>query len=478
MALTRRAFLAGLLASGTAVRAERRVPAAGELSSALGFPDGRREWHGDSSVGAQQRGRVPIRGRDPDDRLRTPIVQPGTRLDWARAGETLRRRCPDLKRHFLFEYYAWYETIPWRHWNEADRRPPDDIASNYMPLLGPYDSGSQAVIERHARWIADAGAGAISLSWWGPGSRPDQLVPLIMDVMRDHGIHVAFHLEPYADQHGRTYASDVLYLLKQYGERRRWDNLLLLENADGKVGPVFKSFRTLLTPEVTDCHGIVYPVPDYTDDGRWRQQTDFLRRELGADFDHITVLADSLDVARTTSAGFDGIAIYDNYVRPDTWRSVAGWCKDAGLVFSFNINPGFDGVALRSWDPESCYRPPRFEPDDGALDWSSARARDQARQLSEGRILESAETTLALQTDSALSNSVKGFFLVYINSFNEWHEGHQLEPMKDYAALSPAERPVGYRNPHAGTYRLDYLRALLGRLKQAVSPVAEARRLA
>lgn len=50
---------------------------------------------------------------------------------------------------------------------------------------------------------------------------------------------------------------------------------------------------------------------------------------------------------------------------------------------------------------------------------------------------------------------------MYVNSFNEWHEGHAFEPMKDAADLAPEERVHGYRNPQRGDYRLATLRALL-----------------
>ncbi len=62
---------------------------------------------------------------------------------------------PTSAQHFAFEYYPWYRTDPWRHWDQWDRRPPLDIAATSMPLLGPYDSRDARVLERHARWIAD-----------------------------------------------------------------------------------------------------------------------------------------------------------------------------------------------------------------------------------------------------------------------------------------------------------------------------------
>ena len=53
-----------------------------------------------------------------------------------------------------------------------------------------------------------------------------------------------------------------------------------------------------------------------------------------------------------------------------------------------------------------------------------------------------------------------GFFMVYINSFNEWHEGTAFEPTRDYRTLSPTERET-YHNSLDGDYRIDALSELL-----------------
>jgi len=368
---------------------------------------------------------------------------------------------PDLPRHFVFEYYPWYESSPWIHWNESERMPPIDIASNYVPRLGPYDSRSTAVLEQHARWINSVGSGAINVSWWGRDSEIDRLVPSLMDVMAAHDIQVTFHLEPYSNHHALDYARDIQYLITEYGDRRHWDAFLLLGDANGAVGPVFKSFRTILPPDTTDCHGVQSAVTDYAPREIWRQQTDRVRQTFASTFDRITLLADSLDFAATSAAGFDGIAIYDNFVEPDSWAGHARNCTANGLLFSFNINPGFDAIAARHVDPGSCYRPPDFEPGRAHYDWSSTADRERAQQASRDRIAESFRTTVSLQTNPQLTNSRRGFFLTYINSFNEWHEGHQFEPMKDRVALSADEIAVGYHNPGDGSYRLDTLRALL-----------------
>src|SRR5437764_8618969 len=238
----------------------------------------------------------------------------------------LAERYSDLRRHFVFEYYPWYRTDPWEHWPEGGHHPPADFGANFVPALGLYDSRSTAVMEQHARWIAEAGVGAIDVSWWGPDSNVNEVIPPLMDVMAAHDIQVTFYIEPYTDAHAQNYARDLLYLVKTYGDRRHWDCFLLHEDENGKVGPVFKSFRTILPAAGTDCHGVTRPVGDYAADNVWRRQTDAIREILRGDFDRLTLLADSLAVDRTQAAGLAGIALFDNYVSPETWRQHAVDC--------------------------------------------------------------------------------------------------------------------------------------------------------
>jgi len=374
---------------------------------------------------------------------------------------SLARRFSDLRRHFIFDFYPWYTGPPgYVHWDYLGRRPPLDLSSNYVPRLGPYDSRDRAVLERQARWIAESGAGAIALSWWGPGDPTDAAVHDIMDVMAAHDVKVTFCQEPYRNDRGRLFARDVLYLLREYGDRRGFDALLLLKNAAGREGPLFKGFSCILPETTTDCHGVTRPMPGFTPDGLWREQTDAVRQALLGTFDHVTLLADSLIFDRAVACGFDGIAIFDNYMDPARYAGHASAASAAGLVFSFNVNPGFDAVVDRDVAPGSCYTPPAFAPPaSAALDWTRAEERERAAELSRQRIASAFEATLRVQTDPALSNFVRGFFLVYINSFNEWHEGHSFEPMKDAAALTDEERALGYHNPADGAYRLDALRA-------------------
>jgi hypothetical protein len=400
-----------------------------------------------------------------------PVLEPAQ----APSPPSFLTRFPDLRRHFVFEYYPWYGTRPVRHWDQWDRAPPDDIAANHYPALGPYDSLDTAVLEQHARWIVETGAGAVNLSWWGPGSFEDRSVHRVMDVMRAHDLKVAFHLEPYEDDRSERFDQDVLYLLREYGEKRRFDAFLLLKDAEGREGPVFKGFRMILPRESTDCHGKTSPVPDYTPDDRWRAKIETLRSVLRGDFARLTFLADSLDFRRAPAAGFDGIAVYDNFVPPSAYPQLAEQASAAGLAFSFNVNPGYDAIEPRYVEPDSCYSPaPFLPPHSFLLDFTTVPGRELAAALARQRIQDSWEATLLVQTDLRLADAERGFFLVYVTSFNEWHEGHAFEPMRDWDALLPAQKALAYHNPGDGAYRAQALAALLRPLLDRPSPAAVA----
>ena len=385
---------------------------------------------------------------------------------WEAVRRRLHDRFPDLRRRFVFEYYPWYSTAPVRHWDQWGRNPPTDLASNTVPLLGAYDSRSTPVIEQHARWIAESGVGVVDLSWWGPGSFSDRAVSKVMDVMAAHDIHVTFHLEPYAPERAERLPADVDFLLREYGERRRWDCFFLHRGADGAEGPVFKLFDTTLPERQTDCRGVVSDFPGYVPDGAWRRVTDQVRERLRGRFAAATLLSSGGDPERVRRSGFDGTADYSATTPPERWPGQALAATQAGGVFSFAVSPGWDEIERRHVEPDSCYAPRPFHPRTRALDWSAPADRELARRLAEQRIRDTLQMSVLLQTHPWFSSARAGFFLTYVTSFNEWHEGTSFEPMKDAAALTPAERAVGYHNPQDGRYRLNRLKELLARLLQ------------
>ena len=221
---------------------------------------------------------------------------------------------------------------------------------------------------------------------------------------------------------------------------------------------------------------MTHAVPDYVPDDEWRRQTDRIRNTLKGDFDHVTLLADTLAHSRGREAGFDGVAIYDNFIVPASYPGHAAAATRTDLLYSFNVNPGYDGIEPRRVE-DPCYKPVPFAPPAEGLDFTRPADRERAAALSADRVRESFTSALGVQVDPALYNARRGFLLVYLNSFNEWHEGHQFEPMKDAAELRSDERAFPYHNPERGDYRLGLLRTLM-RESLAPAEVSGGRRLA
>jgi hypothetical protein len=277
--------------------------------------------------------------------------------------------------------------------------------------------------------------------------------------MRDHGLKVTFHLEPYDNNRIDSYASDIQYLVTEYGDKRHWDCQLLLRSADGKEGPVFKAFATIQPRLSTDCHGQTAPVAMWRPNDVWHRQTDTVRETLRRHFDSMWLLSDFPVADPVLATGFDGAAPYGAF-DPQEWPQRARAFSEINLTFSPSIGTGFDAIAERNVPADSCYRPPAFVPP-AIINWTSADDRDKAARLALWQIEASTRTSLSVQTDATLRNARTGFFIVYIATFNEWHEGTSFEPMKNRAALLPQELPSGYHNPSDGRYRLDYLKPRL-----------------
>ncbi len=86
-------------------------------------------------------------------------------------------------------YYPWYGNSPWRHWNDLGHSPPTTWASMYLPDDGSnvynpsaelYSSTSTITVNRHLSWMNDARFDFALVSWWGQGSYEDAALRLML----------------------------------------------------------------------------------------------------------------------------------------------------------------------------------------------------------------------------------------------------------------------------------------------------------
>jgi len=295
-------------------------------------------------------------------------------------------------------YYPWYRNPQvdntWEHWEGGGFHPPLDIASDYYPKLGAYSSLDPAVVAQHFAWLRQAGVGVIVTSWWGQQSNEDRVVPLLLEMGERYGIKVAFHLEPYVGRNADTLLSDVKYIYQRYGTHPAFFRATTTSrwSPDNRPKGLFflwsSSFMDLEKPAVEASY--------------WRETIDAIH----ALPDGGLIIADVTDSAWIDGGRFDGLYSYAvlQFDKDEAYSWARSLPRDAWYIPG--VNPGFSAVRIK-------------------YDVSTYVPREDG-------------TAYAERWQAALDTGVDPA-LVAITSFNEWHEGTQIEP-----AAAGATNSLGY----------------------------------
>ena len=306
-------------------------------------------------------------------------------------------------------YYAWYgnpehdgKYVHWNHrflphWNpdiakryrKGSHTPPDDIGSNFYPALGPYSSKDPAVIADHMRQMRTAGVGVVVLSWYPPGKADnegipsDSLVPTLLDAADKYKLKVTLHIEPYKDRNDKTLHDDVKYIIDTYGKHKAFYKYTVQDGRDLPMLYIYDSYHTpaeswaqLLTPE--GLHSV---------------------RNTKYDCIFIALMVEMNHRKYVDIGGFDGIYTYfatDKFTYGSTWRSwpqLKSVSEQTKSLFIPSVGPGYIDTGVRPWNSENTR--PRNNGNYYKNSWKAA-----------------------LQTKPQI---------VSITSFNEWHEGTQIE---------------------------------------------------
>ena len=339
----------------------------------------------------------------------TLAAVPPARSAPAPASEPSTRSAP--ARNVVAFYYGWFGNPrfdgEWIHWNDPRRgiRPPGDISSDYYPQLGAYSSRDPAVLRQHMRWLRQARVGVIALSWWA-GETPDALVEQVLAAAKSAGIKVTLHVEPVTGRTAASYEAHVVRLVRKFGKHPAFFTTSVGSPyvKAGTPRPLIFVWATALK----DLSASENVPPSY-----WAKANDAIRRKVGA----LVVAcpcgggyADAVTLGR-----FDGAYNY--------------------ATLHLEAEGGFDWA--RSLPPGALYIPsvmPGNHADRIGYPKETIVPRREGKEYDD-------------QWAAALGTGVAPD-LVSITSFNEWHEGSQIEPSRagytaggraylDFAPLSP-----------------------------------------
>jgi hypothetical protein len=255
-------------------------------------------------------------------------------------------------------------------------------------------------------WLRSAGIGVIISSWWGPGSREDLAVPVLLAMAQRYGIKVAFHIEPYTGRSAAELVADVAYLYARYGSSPAFYRTVATTPYDQRTTPQGMFF--LYGPTVTYNGGQTVQA------AYWRAAIDAIHASAQGGL----VVASTTDASWIAGAHLDGLY---NYVTFQVSNGAFDWARSLplGALYVPSVIPGFSAKRVE-------YPPDTFLDREGGATYDA-------------------------QWRAALGTGVQPL-LVTITSFNEWQEGTEIEPAavghvaktgRQYADFAPLA-PTGY----------------------------------
>lgn len=293
--------------------------------------------------------------------------------------------------------YVHWDHILVPHWDpkiaasypRGRHMPPEDIGSSFYPELGAYSSRDPAVLESHMEQIGASAAGVVVVSWYPLGLADDNgeptedLVPAVLDAAYRHNLKVTFHIQAYHGRNDQSVHDNVKYIIDRYGDHAAFYKF---STSTGKSLPLFyiydsyltspESWSELLSP--TGAHSI---------------------RDSAYDSLFIALIVEERHKHDILAGGFDGMYTYfasngfSFGSSHHNWKAIKAFCDANNLLFIPSVGPGYIDTSIRPWNNHN------------------------TRNRVNGRYYETAlQAALNVRPD-----------MVTITSFNEWHEGTQIE---------------------------------------------------
>jgi len=291
-------------------------------------------------------------------------------------------------------YYPWYGTTELdgedRHWahdqmgdveNRVSYTGAENIGADFYPAGGCYSSNDPAVLARHMKQLRQAGIGSLSVSWWGKGSFEDAALDALFNAAADADIKVSLHLEPLPGRDAKICHTELAGFFARFGNhpalyRDPDSGLPLVFVYDSYLSPVEQWQRLLIAGGDFSIRGTEL---DCVMIGLWVEE------KHGQDLHQ---------------AGFDGMYSYfatDGFTFGSTtknWPQMAEFAREKEMLFVPCAGPGYADLRIRPWN-----------------------TRNQRERQGGAYYQRMAAAALAVNPP-----------LIGMTSFNEWHEGTQIEP--------------------------------------------------
>ena len=275
--------------------------------------------------------------------------------------------------------------------------------------LGCYSSKDPKIMEAHMYQLRKAKVGVVSVSWYpsnladDEGFPPDPLIPLLLDIAHKYAIKVTLHFEPHDTRNPRSVREDLAYIRQNYfGHPAFYKHRVTTTNARGGE-------------TVTRLLPLVYIYDSYKNEAQewaklFKHDGEFSVRGTDIDCIAIALLVDKVHKQFVLRGGFDGFYTYfasDRFSfgsNPSNWANLNQFAKDNNLIFIPSFGPGYDDTRVRPWNKQN------------------------TKLRRGGKYYTSMFKSAIQNCVGMISGDDKMVKMVSLTSFNEWHEGTQIEP--------------------------------------------------
>ena len=315
--------------------------------------------------------------------------------------------CPYLVKaqqipHSVCFYYNWYgsknsdgDNHHWKHpvmpENDKDTTTKmflgnGDIGANFYPSAGEYSNCDTNVIKLHMQQIASAGFSIVAVTWLGKDDYTYKSVPLLLKYAAINNLKICFQIEPCVRKTALSTVKEMEFLIQPFG------NEIAFYRDDKTNRPMFFVYDSYMIP-ASEWNKVLGSVND-----------ELLFRNTKYDADVIGLFCWKEDTAFFQQAGFDGIYTYFASrgftfgANPDNWIYLKSFADKQHLKFIPSVGPGYNDNRIRPWNKKN--------------------TKDREKGIYYDEFFKAA---IACNLD-----------WIAVTSFNEWHEGTQLEPAQTY----------------------------------------------
>ncbi|MFX1535364.1 MAG: hypothetical protein ACFFDI_14155, partial [Promethearchaeota archaeon] len=288
-------------------------------------------------------------------------------------------------------YYPWYgNPSEWSHWKDSNHNPNNinngtrELPSTNYPSLGAYDSNDPNVVRHHIRMAQAAGIDAFISSWWGINTFEDRALNILLNqaAVSNFSVTIYFETAPYWNLNENTAYTEILEALRYIYDNYATHPAFYNAELGTKTEPLIFIY-------VAGAWSVEF----------WQNITNQLRTE-GKE---MLFQGDTQD--STYLNAFDGIHVYAPLFIPDLEEYYTTGFISTRLfenhtgdpkMFAATIGPGFDSSEI--YPGSDIIDRENGDLFDNLWNWSTSIGADA----------------------------------ILITSFNEWHEGSEVENSREY----------------------------------------------